>query len=169
MSVVSRKVRGSSGYKVCHRNEIRSLIRVYGTPALFITLNPHDLTNVLVGHFGGVEEQQWHIMTAYECAVFIASHPEAAALAFDEQIHAFFDIIVCFNKGEGLFGVCEAYYVTIEEQGHCQDWFSMVSEGVRGQGAMLGQKSGMSEFSTQPCILDLQSSGGRIYPGGYWN
>lgn len=104
-------MRGSSGYKVCRRNEIRSLIRMYGTPALFITLNPHDLSNVLVGHFGGVNEDVWRVMSAYDRAVFVASHPDAAAVAFDEQIRAFLCIVVRYDRGVGLFGICNAYVV----------------------------------------------------------
>ncbi|KIK21739.1 hypothetical protein PISMIDRAFT_29840 [Pisolithus microcarpus 441] len=118
MSVVSSKVRGSSSYKVCCRNEICSLIRLHGTLALFVTLNPHDLSSVLMGHFGGISEDVWQSMSAYDRAVFMASHPDAAALAFHEQINAFFEIIVRYNHGPGLFGSCDAYYAMLEEQGH---------------------------------------------------
>lgn len=85
LTVVSKKLRGSAGYKLCRRNEIRSLTRTFGTPAFFITLNPHDLTNVLVGHVGGLGEGEWRMMSSYQRASFVASHPAAASVAFHEQ------------------------------------------------------------------------------------
>ncbi|KAG2755846.1 hypothetical protein P692DRAFT_201700709, partial [Suillus brevipes Sb2] len=36
----TKSLRGSVGYKLCRRNEIRSLMKKYSTPALFVTLNP---------------------------------------------------------------------------------------------------------------------------------
>ncbi|KAH7903631.1 hypothetical protein BJ138DRAFT_1138702 [Hygrophoropsis aurantiaca] len=33
----------NAGYKQCRRNEIRSLLKSYGTPAFFITINPSDI------------------------------------------------------------------------------------------------------------------------------
>ncbi|KAI6014874.1 hypothetical protein BKA83DRAFT_4465681 [Pisolithus microcarpus] len=87
-------------------NEIRSLIRLHGTLSLFVMLNPCDLSSML---------DEWRSMSAYDRAVFMASHPDAAALAFHEQIK--------YNHGPGLFGICDAYYATVEEQGrgmlHC--------------------------------------------------
>ncbi|KIK16143.1 hypothetical protein PISMIDRAFT_30929 [Pisolithus microcarpus 441] len=104
-------------------NEIRSLIRLHGTLSLFVMLNPCDLSSMLVGHFRGVSQDEWRSMSAYDRAVFMASHPDAAALAFHEQIKSFFEIIIRYNHGPGLFGICDAYYATVEEQGrgmlHC--------------------------------------------------
>ena len=89
MSVIGKKLRGSGGYKLCRRNEIRALIRCYSTPALFITLNPHDLSSFLVGVEGGVDVSSWRDMTHHQRAVFVADHPDAAARAFDIQIRSF--------------------------------------------------------------------------------
>ncbi|KIJ10459.1 hypothetical protein PAXINDRAFT_86066, partial [Paxillus involutus ATCC 200175] len=49
LQIISKHVRGSSGYKQFPYNEIRGLIRKFGTPALFITINPSDVCNLLVG------------------------------------------------------------------------------------------------------------------------
>ncbi|KIO01825.1 hypothetical protein M404DRAFT_148994 [Pisolithus tinctorius Marx 270] len=94
LTVISKKLQGSTGYKLCHRNEIQSLTHAFGIPVLFITLNPHDLSNVLVGHFRGSSEGEWHMMSSYQQAAFIASHPAAAAMAFHEQIQAFIHVIL---------------------------------------------------------------------------
>lgn len=117
LGVVAKNLQGSDGYKLCRRNEIRSLMRVHGTPTFFITLNPHDLSNVLVGHYGDVPPNTWRSMSSYQRASFVASHPAAAAKAFDVQVQAFLDIIVRFQRGPGLFGECVGYYATVEAQG----------------------------------------------------
>ncbi|KAG1788114.1 uncharacterized protein HD556DRAFT_1434138 [Suillus plorans] len=44
----ARSLKGSAGYKLCRRNEIRSLMKKFSTPALFVTVNPHDLTSSLI-------------------------------------------------------------------------------------------------------------------------
>ncbi|KIN97466.1 hypothetical protein M404DRAFT_89377, partial [Pisolithus tinctorius Marx 270] len=94
-----------------------------GTLAFFVTLNPHDVTNILVAHYGGLEISWWCRMTAYECAVFIASHPAVAARVFDVVICGFIDIVVKYDQRVGLFGKCIGYYGTVEAQGrgtlHC--------------------------------------------------
>ena len=117
LSVVTKNLQGSSGYKLCRRNEIRSLMRTFGTPTFFITLNPHDLSNVLVGHFGNIPANEWRSMSSYDRAVFVATHLGAAARAFDAQVWAFLEIVVGYRKGNGLFGKCLAYYSMVEAQG----------------------------------------------------
>ncbi|KIN93903.1 hypothetical protein M404DRAFT_35596 [Pisolithus tinctorius Marx 270] len=98
LNVICRSLPGSDGYKLCRRNEIRSLTRALGTPAFFLTLNPHDLTNVLVAHFRGMDTARWCELGSFEHATFVASHPAAAAKAFDVLIRGFLDIIVKYNK-----------------------------------------------------------------------
>lgn len=117
LSVVTKNLQGSNGYKLCRRNEIRLLMRTYGMPAFFITLNLHDLSSVLVAHYGNISAEKWRSMSSYKRAVFVVSHPGATARAFDAQVCAFLDIIVGFKKGVGLFGKCEAYYAMVEAQG----------------------------------------------------
>jgi Helitron helicase-like domain at N-terminus/PIF1-like helicase len=119
-----RDLKGSVGYKQCRRNEIRALIKRFGTPALFVTLNPCDIQHVLVGVFGGLTAEQWRGMTVRDRAKFVATHPGAAAQLFDVMISKFLSVVVRFRKGEpGLFGTCEAYYGMVEAQGrgtlHC--------------------------------------------------
>ncbi|KAH7925867.1 hypothetical protein BV22DRAFT_1104666 [Leucogyrophana mollusca] len=65
---------------------IRALMRKLCTPALFVTLNPHDLTSSLLATVGGVDTGSWQNMTAFDRAKFVASNPGAAAIAFDLQI-----------------------------------------------------------------------------------
>jgi Helitron helicase-like domain at N-terminus len=76
---VARVIKGSAGYKQCRRNKIRALIKMHGTPALFITLNPSDLTNPLVGVLSGMTPDEWKTKTAHKRAKFEAKHPGPAA------------------------------------------------------------------------------------------
>jgi len=87
---------------------------MYGMPTFFITLNPHDLSSVLIAHYGNIPADKWCSMSLYEGAVFVAAHPGAAVRAFDAQVQAFLDIVVGFRRGIGLFIKCEAYYATVE-------------------------------------------------------
>ena len=59
LQLVSKEVRGSFGYKLCRRNEIRGLTKVFCSPALFITINPSNITNPLIGVLGGVAPEVW--------------------------------------------------------------------------------------------------------------
>ncbi|KAF8833395.1 hypothetical protein BDN67DRAFT_876520, partial [Paxillus ammoniavirescens] len=61
LNVAAKSLHGSSGYKLCRRNEIRSLMRKFKTPALFITINAHDLTSMGLATVAGIEEDHWHI------------------------------------------------------------------------------------------------------------
>jgi hypothetical protein len=68
--------------------------------------------------------EKWCSMSAKERAMFVATHPAAAAQFFDIMISNFLDIILGYGKpGPGLFGSCEAYYGMVEAQGrgtlHC--------------------------------------------------
>ncbi|KAG1886346.1 uncharacterized protein F5891DRAFT_968692, partial [Suillus fuscotomentosus] len=47
-------LRGSAGYKLCHRNEIRALMKKFCTPAIFVTVNPHDLTSSAIPAIAGI-------------------------------------------------------------------------------------------------------------------
>ncbi|KAF8421884.1 hypothetical protein L210DRAFT_3390581, partial [Boletus edulis BED1] len=104
LQLLSKNIKGSPGYKLCRRNEIRSLIRKLSTPALFVTLNPHDLSSAIIGVLGGMDECTWRAQAVRDRAIFVANHPDYAARAFDATIAAFLQIIVRFGKGKGLFG-----------------------------------------------------------------
>lgn len=117
IKLVAVDLRGSSGYKLCCRNEIRSLTRVLSTPALFITLNPADVMNPLMGVLGGINPDAWRAMSKFERTKFVALHPAAAAKFFDIIIRAFIDIILRPGKEGGYFGRCKAYYGMVEAQG----------------------------------------------------
>ena len=44
-------------------------------------------------------------------------------LTFDLQIRTFINVVICYGRGSGLFGGCDAYYGMVEAQGrgtlHC--------------------------------------------------
>jgi hypothetical protein len=100
-----------------------------GTPALFMTINPLDIADPLVGAMGGLESEVWAKMTTFERMVFVAKNPGPAAQFFDEVMKAFIRIILRYDprsegdEGNGLFGRCMGYYGTVEAQGrgtlHC--------------------------------------------------
>jgi hypothetical protein len=124
LKLVAKELKGSSGYKLCRRNEIRALMKKYSTPALFVTINPADTYHPLLGVLGGKTVEEWRSMDRHQRAVFVAQHPGPAAQFFDEMMKGFLDIIVRHGKeGGGLFGVTETYYCMVEAQGrgtlHC--------------------------------------------------
>jgi hypothetical protein len=123
LKLVARDIKGSAGYKQCRRNEIRALLKTHGTPALFITLNPSDLTNPLVGVLSGLTPEEWKSMTSRARAKLVAKHPGPAAQFFDVMIQSFLDIVVRPGQDKGLFGRCTTYYGMVEAQGrgtlHC--------------------------------------------------
>lgn len=105
LRLVARELKGSSGYKQCRRNEIRALMKKYSTPALFVTLNPFDTTNPLLGALGNIPPDVWRSMDGFDRGRFVAQNPATAALFFDIMITAFLDIIVRYGKEQpGLFG-----------------------------------------------------------------
>ena len=115
---------GTSRYKQARRHELRGLIRKFETPALFVTINPADVYNPLVGVFGGKEVSEWRAMSQLECTIFVVRHPAPAAQFFDEIMQAFISTIVHpGSEHPGLFGICDAFYGMVEAQGrgtlHC--------------------------------------------------
>lgn len=118
IQVASKNLKGSAGCKLCQRNKIQSLIHRYSMSALFITLNPHDLSPVLLAAFGGVTVDAWRQMSSRDQAVFVMNHLDATACAFHAQMTVLLDVIVQYGKDSGLFGMCKAFYGTVEAQGH---------------------------------------------------
>ncbi|KAJ7652653.1 hypothetical protein DFH06DRAFT_1270251 [Mycena polygramma] len=62
LKLIAKDLKGSSGYKQCRRNEIRALIRQMSTPALFVTLNPADIVDPLLGAMGDLDFDTWSSM-----------------------------------------------------------------------------------------------------------
>ncbi|EIW86686.1 hypothetical protein CONPUDRAFT_44262, partial [Coniophora puteana RWD-64-598 SS2] len=121
---VSTNIPGSSGYKLARRNEIRGLSRTFGSPALFVTINPYDLGSSVLATVSGIPRPLWRVMDSFEQAKHVADHPFHAALAFDMQILSFINTVLRYRqKGPGLFGRCIAFYGMVEAQGrgtlHC--------------------------------------------------
>jgi hypothetical protein len=99
--LVAKNLKGSSGYKQCRRNEIRALMKNFSTPALFMTLNPSDLTHPLVGSLGGIKPEVWREMTSRERGLFVAKNPCAAAQFFDEMMQAFIKYVLRYGQDGG--------------------------------------------------------------------
>lgn len=123
LKMVNRDLKGSLGYKLSRRNEVRALIKKFSTPALFITLNPHDISHPLLGVIGGFSILEWQTMTAFQRSCFVAKHPAVAAKFFDAMINSFVSIVLKPGHNDGYFGKCKAYYGMVEAQGrgtlHC--------------------------------------------------
>jgi hypothetical protein len=119
----TRSLKGSAGYKLCRCNEIHLLMKRFSTPALFVTINLHDITSSLIPCVTGIKIKEWSTMTSFARAKVIASHPDAATIVFDLQMQSFIDIILRYKHGPGIFGHCKAYYGMVEAQGrgtlHC--------------------------------------------------
>ncbi|KAJ7369209.1 hypothetical protein DFH08DRAFT_909613 [Mycena albidolilacea] len=89
LKVLARDLKGSSSYKQCRCNEIRELIKKLFTPALFLTLNPADVADPLLGAMTGVLPDEWKSWNSFERHKFIVDNPGPAAIFFDEVIKAF--------------------------------------------------------------------------------
>ncbi|KAJ7656081.1 hypothetical protein DFH06DRAFT_1269542 [Mycena polygramma] len=59
LKLMAKDLKGSSGYKQCRRNEIRAMMKKMATPALFITLNPADISDPLLGAMGSIDPEVW--------------------------------------------------------------------------------------------------------------
>ncbi|TFK87838.1 hypothetical protein K466DRAFT_490148, partial [Polyporus arcularius HHB13444] len=110
VSMVGRDLPGTAGYKMCLRNEIRSLVYFKGTPALFVTLNPSDVHNPLVrlymGHDIRLEDMEHGMeLTEWQRRILVANNPAACVMAFHEVISAFIRVVLrCGLPNRGLFG-----------------------------------------------------------------
>ncbi|KAJ6582539.1 hypothetical protein DFH09DRAFT_1245965 [Mycena vulgaris] len=63
---MAKDLKGSSGYKQCRRNEIRAMMKKLATPALFMTLNPADIIDPLLGAMAGIPPEEWAAMTDFQ-------------------------------------------------------------------------------------------------------
>ncbi|KAJ7326157.1 hypothetical protein DFH08DRAFT_639273, partial [Mycena albidolilacea] len=85
------------------------LIKKLSTPALFLTLNPADIADPLLGAMAGVFPDEWKSWDGFKRRKFIAENPGPAAIFFDEVIKAFIRIILCYDpsavssESNGLF------------------------------------------------------------------
>jgi hypothetical protein len=128
LKLVCRDLPGSAAYKQCRRNEIRALINRFGSPALFVTINPSDVNHPLVRLLAGDDINLEDATVGEELDMFqrkikVANNPASAALFFDSMITQFLEIILRWNRGQGALGACKAYYGMVEAQGkgtlHC--------------------------------------------------
>ncbi|KAJ7088627.1 hypothetical protein C8R44DRAFT_836058 [Mycena epipterygia] len=85
LKLLAKDLKGSSGYKQCRRNEIRALMKKMATPALFMTLNPADILDPLLGAMGGIDPEDWAKMDGFQRKLFVAKNPAPAAQFFDEM------------------------------------------------------------------------------------
>ncbi|PPR00579.1 hypothetical protein CVT26_009855 [Gymnopilus dilepis] len=129
ISCTTRSLPGSNGYKKLMRDQIRSIIHARGSPTLFITINPSDVDHPLVRIFAGEDLDLDDVcrgedMDSWKRKVFAARKPAASALFFDFMIQNFIKVILKPHTNKhSLYGICDAYYGTVEAQGkgtlHC--------------------------------------------------
>lgn len=124
LKVIVKDLRGSAGAQLRKRNEVRALQKEFGCQALFFTLTPSDIFNVLVHVLSGKDPDTFASMTALERAIQVAENPAACARFFDISVKAFIRYVLRYGDGEpGLFGHVDAYYGSVEAQGrgtlHC--------------------------------------------------
>ncbi|PPQ76981.1 hypothetical protein CVT26_007829 [Gymnopilus dilepis] len=125
VTMTTRSLPGSDGYKWNMRRQIRAIINAKGAPTLFITLNPADVDNPIVKLFGGEDidvddlfNGNLQEMDAWRRKVYAARNPAASAKFFDLMVQTFIKVILKHGTGRrGLYGVCEAYFGAVEAQG----------------------------------------------------
>ncbi|KAF5367552.1 hypothetical protein D9758_003832 [Tetrapyrgos nigripes] len=113
-------VQGSVTSKKHMRNEIWSLINKIGSPSWFITISPADVNHPICLYFADVDQEykpEIQDKKLREC--LIKQNPVAAARFFDFMVQAFIKHVLGVGSGHnGLYGKTEAYYGTVEQQGH---------------------------------------------------
>lgn len=118
LKAISRDLPGSNAGRLRMRNEIRALLKTHGCPALFITFTPADIYHRLPYLLSGQDADSFYSLDEVHLAKVIADNPSAAADFFDITIRGFLDTILRYgDERPGLFGVCTAYYATVEAQG----------------------------------------------------
>ncbi|KAJ7687297.1 hypothetical protein B0H17DRAFT_1136418 [Mycena rosella] len=99
------------------------MMKKLATPALFLTLNPADIIDPLLGAMAGISSSDWAAMSDFQRHRFVAHNPGPAAIFFNEVISNFIRIILRYDplateeSQNGLFGRCSGYYATVEAQG----------------------------------------------------
>jgi hypothetical protein len=73
------------------------MMKRMSTPALFMTINPADICDPLLGAIGGIDPVDWAKMSATAMNFFVARNPAAAAMFFDEVIQAFVRVILRYD------------------------------------------------------------------------
>lgn len=121
VDVVGNHVDGSLAKKKHQRGEIWSLINYLNAPSWFITVSPADAKHPLCIHWASHDlEFRPEIKGYRERQHLITRNPVACALFFDHLVTLFIKHLCGWSDDgpkRGLFGVPEAYYGTVEEQG----------------------------------------------------
>ncbi|KAI0039801.1 hypothetical protein FA95DRAFT_1456977, partial [Auriscalpium vulgare] len=107
LTLLSKNIMGSQGSKARMRHQVRAMLKTFGCPALYVTLNPSDINHRLLHVLCGGNPDTFHLLTAFERMKQVADNPVAAAKFFDVMMKAFIRIILRFGRSgkPGLFGV----------------------------------------------------------------
>ncbi|KAJ6572654.1 hypothetical protein B0H10DRAFT_1964367 [Mycena sp. CBHHK59/15] len=70
LKILAKDLKGSLGYKQCRWNKIRAMMKWMATPALFLTINPADIMDPLLGAIGGIDPAVWSAMTDFDQRMF---------------------------------------------------------------------------------------------------
>lgn len=173
VDVVGNHVNGSLAKKKHQRGEIWSLINFLNAPTWFITVSPADAKHPLCIHWASQDlEFKPEIKGYRERQHWVTRNPVACALFFDHLVKLFIKHLCGWSDdgpSRGLFGVPEAYYGTVEEQGrktlhlHFLLW-------IRGQlplhivrEKLLSQDSSFLRDVTRHCLHRKLYGGGVFY------
>lgn len=121
VDVIGNHVDGSLAKKKSQRGEIWSLINFHNAPNWFITLSPVDSKHPLCIHWASSDEEFKPEIKGYkERQHLITRNPVACAKFFHHIVTIFIKHLCGWSEDEvkrGIFGVPEAFYGTVEEQG----------------------------------------------------
>ncbi|VDC00928.1 unnamed protein product [Peniophora sp. CBMAI 1063] len=124
LRVMCKDVVGSNASRTRMRSKVRAMLKSFGCPTLFVTLNPTDVLSLQLHVLCGGDPNQFGQMTDYQRTKQVVDHPAETAIWFDRIIKSFIKIILRHGSDSpGLFGTSEAYFGTVEAQGrgslHC--------------------------------------------------
>ncbi|ODN87404.1 hypothetical protein L198_07028 [Cryptococcus wingfieldii CBS 7118] len=126
LNIMSTNIFGSAGSHKDMREELRALLRHSGMPSLFVTLNPADAMNPIVGVFSGrdinLDERlgtgEGVSAEAQARSRAAALDPGACAEGFHFMVEKFVDIFLAYDDPHrGIFGKCLHHYGVVEAQG----------------------------------------------------
>lgn len=114
-------VDGSLAKKKQQRGEIWSLINFRNAPTWFFTISPADAKHPLCIHWASNDVEFRPEIKGYkERQHLVTRNPVACAQFFDHIVRIFIKHLCGWSDDEkkrGLFGIPDAYYGTVEEQG----------------------------------------------------
>lgn len=123
---VTASIVGSQQSRHNSRNEVFAMMMKYGCPAFWLTFNPSNINSRLLLKLSGFninldspnEDLERDSCSEYVWVNVSVKNPVAPAKYFHAVVSALADVIVGKRGDEGVFGISNGYYGTVETNQH---------------------------------------------------